>query len=49
LARSPEAAQRLTKLGIVPGGQGKEEVAATFASDREMFVAAVKAAGIASP
>ena len=49
LARSPEAAQRLTRLGIVPGGQGKEEVAATFASDREMFVAAVKAAGIASP
>ena len=49
LARSPEVAQRLTKLGIVPGGQSKEEVAATFASDREMFVAAVKAAGIASP
>jgi tripartite-type tricarboxylate transporter receptor subunit TctC len=49
LARSPEAAQRLSKLGIVPGGQSKEEVAATFASDREMFVAAVKAAGIASP
>ena len=49
LTRSPEAAQRLTRLGIVPGGQGKEEVAATFASDREMFVAAVKAAGIASP
>jgi tripartite-type tricarboxylate transporter receptor subunit TctC len=42
LARSPEAAQRLTKLGIVPGGQSKKEVAATF-------VAAVKAAGIASP
>ena len=49
LARSPEVAQRLTKLGIVPGGQSKEEVAATFASDHEMFVAAVKAAGIASP
>src|SRR6202048_4302909 len=47
LSRSPEVAQRLTKLGIVPGGQSKEEVAATFASDREMFVAAVKAAGIA--
>ena len=49
LSRSPEVAQRLTKLGIVPGGQSKEEVAATFASDRDMFVAAVKAAGIASP
>jgi tripartite-type tricarboxylate transporter receptor subunit TctC len=49
LARLPEVAQRLTKLGIVPGGQGKEEVAATFTSDRDMFVAAVKAAGIAPP
>jgi tripartite-type tricarboxylate transporter receptor subunit TctC len=49
LSRSPEVAQRLTKLGIVPGGQSKEEVAATFASDRDMFVAAVKAAGIALP
>jgi tripartite-type tricarboxylate transporter receptor subunit TctC len=49
LARSPELAQRLTRLGIVPGGQSKEEVAATFASDRAMFVAAVKAAGIAPP
>ena len=49
LARLPEVAQRLTKLGIVPGGQSKEEVAATFASDRDMFVAAVKAAGIAPP
>jgi tripartite-type tricarboxylate transporter receptor subunit TctC len=49
LARLPEVAQRLTKLGIVPGGQSKEEVAATFASDRDMFVAAVKAAGIALP
>ena len=49
LSRSPEVAQRLTKLGIVPGGQSKEEVAATFASDRDMFVAAVKAAGIAPP
>jgi tripartite-type tricarboxylate transporter receptor subunit TctC len=49
LSRSPEVARRLTKLGIVPGGQSKEEVAATFASDREMFVAAVKAAGIAPP
>ena len=49
LARLPEVAQRLTKLGIVPGGQSKEEVAATFTSDRDMFVAAVKAAGIAPP
>jgi tripartite-type tricarboxylate transporter receptor subunit TctC len=49
VSRSPEAAQRLTKLGIVPGGQSKEDVAAVFNADRAMFAAAVKAAGIASP
>jgi tripartite-type tricarboxylate transporter receptor subunit TctC len=49
LARSREAAQRLTSLGIVPGGQSKEEVATTFTADRAMFAAAVKAAGITSP
>jgi tripartite-type tricarboxylate transporter receptor subunit TctC len=49
LARSPEASERLSKLGIVPGGQSKEEVAAVFNSDRAMFAAAVNAASIASP
>lgn len=49
LARSPAVSERLTKLGIVPGGLSKNEVAAVFAADREMFTQAVKAAGIASP
>jgi tripartite-type tricarboxylate transporter receptor subunit TctC len=49
LARSPELSQRLSKLGIVPGGLTRDEVAAVFNADREMFAQAVKAAGIAPP
>jgi tripartite-type tricarboxylate transporter receptor subunit TctC len=48
-AKSPDVAERLTKLGIVPGGLSKEEVTATFAADRATFAEAVKAAGIAAP
>jgi tripartite-type tricarboxylate transporter receptor subunit TctC len=47
--KTPEVAQRLIKLGIVPGGQSAAEVAATFKADREMFAQAVKAAGIPAP
>jgi tripartite-type tricarboxylate transporter receptor subunit TctC len=49
LAKSPEVAHRLTTLGIVPGGLSKEEVAAVFKADREMFAAAVQAAGVPPP
>jgi tripartite-type tricarboxylate transporter receptor subunit TctC len=49
VAKSPEVSQRLSRLGIVPGGQTTEEVAAVFKADREMFAQAVKAAGIATP
>jgi tripartite-type tricarboxylate transporter receptor subunit TctC len=45
----PEVADRLNKLGIIPGGQTKEQVAAVFASDRKNYAEAVKAAGIAAP
>jgi tripartite-type tricarboxylate transporter receptor subunit TctC len=48
-AKSSDISERLTKLGIVPGGLSKDEVAAVFKADREMFIEAVKAAGIASP
>jgi len=48
-ARSPEITQRLTKLGIVPGGLTKEATDAVFHKDRESFAAAIKAAGIAPP
>jgi tripartite-type tricarboxylate transporter receptor subunit TctC len=46
LAKSPEVSERLTKLGIVPGGLGKEQNEEVFRKDRESFAAAIKAAGI---
>jgi tripartite-type tricarboxylate transporter receptor subunit TctC len=49
VAKSPEVAGRLSKLGIIPGGLSAEETAAVFKKDRESFTAAVKAAGIAPP
>ena len=49
LAKSPAVQERLTKLGIVPGGLSKEETAAVFRKDKENFAASVKAAGIAPP
>lgn len=47
--KTPEVSDRLNKLGIIPGGQTKEQVAAAFASDRKNFAEAVKAAGIPAP
>src|SRR5215472_14244253 len=49
LAKSPAVSRHLSKLGIVPGGLSKDEVAAVFNADREMFAQAVEAAGIAPP
>jgi tripartite-type tricarboxylate transporter receptor subunit TctC len=48
-AKSPEISERLSKLGIVPGGLTKEQNEAVFKKDYESFAAAVKAAGIAPP
>jgi len=48
-ARSPEISDRLTKLGIIPGGLTKEESEAVFKHDFESFAAAIKAAGIELP
>jgi tripartite-type tricarboxylate transporter receptor subunit TctC len=47
--KSPEISERLLKLGIVPGGETKGEVAAVFDHDRKSFAEAVKAAGIPKP
>jgi tripartite-type tricarboxylate transporter receptor subunit TctC len=44
--KSPEISERLTKLGIVPGGLTKEQTDAVFKRDYESFAAAIKAAGI---
>jgi tripartite-type tricarboxylate transporter receptor subunit TctC len=49
LARSPEVSDRLTKLGIVPGGLTREQTAAVFKKDYASFAAAIKAAGIEPP
>jgi tripartite-type tricarboxylate transporter receptor subunit TctC len=49
LAKSPEVSERLTKLGIIPGGLTKEQSEAVFKKDYESFAAAIKAAGIAPP
>jgi tripartite-type tricarboxylate transporter receptor subunit TctC len=45
-AKLPATADRLMNLGIVPGGMGKEEVAAAFKADRALFTEAMKAAGL---
>ena len=49
LARSPEVTERLTKLGIIPGGLTGEQSEAVFRKDRDSFAAAIKAAGIPGP
>ncbi|MDB5532357.1 MAG: extra-cytoplasmic solute receptor protein [Hyphomicrobiales bacterium] len=42
----PEMKEKLGKLGIIPGGQTREEVQATFDRDRAAFAAGVATAGI---
>ena len=49
LVKSPAISERLTNLGIIPGGLSKEENQAFFKKDREALVAAVKAAKIEPP
>ncbi len=49
MVKAPDVSARLTALGILPGGQTKEQVAAVFESDRRNFADAVKAAGIPAP
>ena len=49
LAKSPEIVERLSKLGIVPGGLTTEQSEAVLRRDRESFAAAIKAAGIPAP
>ena len=49
LAKSPEIVERLSKLGIVPGGLTKDQSEAVLRQDRESFAAAIKAAGIPAP
>ncbi len=48
-ARSPEMSERLSKLGIIPGGMGVEQSLAVFQKDRAAYADAIKAAGIEPP
>jgi tripartite-type tricarboxylate transporter receptor subunit TctC len=49
IVKTPQMSERLSGLGILPGGQTAEEVKAVFDSDRRNFAEAVKAAGIPAP
>jgi tripartite-type tricarboxylate transporter receptor subunit TctC len=49
LAKSPPVSERLSRVGIVPGGLSKEQNEAVFKKDYESFAAAIKAAGIERP
>ena len=49
IVKAPKMSERLSALGILPGGQSAEEVAAGFKQDRESFAEAVKVAGIPAP
>jgi tripartite-type tricarboxylate transporter receptor subunit TctC len=49
LVKSPAVSERLTNLGIIPGGLSKEENQVFFKKDREALTAAVKAAKIEPP
>jgi tripartite-type tricarboxylate transporter receptor subunit TctC len=46
LVKRADVAERLTKLGIMPGGMSKAEIDVYFRKDREALTAAVKAANI---
>jgi tripartite-type tricarboxylate transporter receptor subunit TctC len=49
MVKAPAMSAKLSGLGILPGGQTKEEVAAVFHNDRKNFAEAVEAAGIPKP
>jgi hypothetical protein len=42
----PEISAKLNGLGIVPGGQTKEEIAANFKREHDALAAAIKIVGI---
>jgi tripartite-type tricarboxylate transporter receptor subunit TctC len=47
--KTPEIAQRLTGLGIVPGGLTKEQIDVTFQKEHDAYAGAIKSAGIPPP
>ena len=49
MVKAPEMSAHLLELGILPGGQTKEQIATVFQNDRRNFAEAVKAAGMSPP
>jgi tripartite-type tricarboxylate transporter receptor subunit TctC len=49
MVKAPKMSAHLLELGIVPGGQTKEQVAGVFQNDRRKFEEAIKAAGLSPP
>jgi tripartite-type tricarboxylate transporter receptor subunit TctC len=46
MVQKPEMIAKLTNLGVLPGGQDKAQVEATFKKDREIWADAAKIAGL---
>jgi len=44
--KTPKITQRLTSLGIIPGGLTKQEIAAVFQKEHDAYASAIKTAGI---
>lgn len=49
MVKTKEMSEKLSSLGILPGGQSEAEVSAAFDNDRRVFADAVKIAGIPAP
>jgi tripartite-type tricarboxylate transporter receptor subunit TctC len=46
LVKKPEVAERLTKLGIVPGGMAVDQIQAMFRKEHETFAGVIKIVGL---
>lgn len=46
LVKKPEVAQRLTGLGIVPGGMSGDQITAMFQKEHEVFAGVIKIVGV---
>ena len=46
LVKKPEVAERLTSLGIVPGGMSGDQITAMFQKEHEVFAGVIKIVGV---
>jgi hypothetical protein len=49
MVKAPKMSAHLLELGILPGGQTKEQITRVFQDDRRKFEEAIKAAGMSPP